>query len=191
MKHIFLIIVLLFTCQSFAQSKDDKQLDFQVDPFDRTRSHTPEYAKYYFRTGYSVGGVGAEKGNFVLGAVGVRRYADEFYYGLEYASRYGLDGLKINALTLNTGHHFLTLRHRIKPYVGGYFGYTTLSDSSETLQRPSANGVNVGLDVGFEIWSLGFLSINQGLRLDYSFLNKKEYNSVNFQELYLMVNFRF
>ncbi len=190
MKIAYLIITLLFPLSLMAQSKNtDKELDFQVTPF-KNFNQTPESARYYYRTGYSIGSIGNEKGNFNLSSLGTRRYADEFYYGIDYSYRYGLEGLSANTFSFAMGHHFLTLRHRIKPYIGGAFGYTSVTDKSE-LGRPKSNGINLGLDVGFEIWGFSFLSINQGIRLDYNFLNEKTYDTMNFQELYMMLNFRF
>src|SRR5690606_12750990 len=109
--------LLFLPLMSFAQSKGDKQLDFQVTPFDKNFNQTPERAKYYYRSGYSVGNIGGEKGNFTLSSIGTRRYADEFYYGLDYTSRYGLEGLQSNSFSMTMGHHFLTLKHRVKPYI--------------------------------------------------------------------------
>ena len=193
MKKLIYCLFFLLPSMSLAQSgyeNKDKQLEFSLEEKPAPRNYTPEFALYYFRTGYSVGSIGKEKGNFTLGAIGTRRYADDFFYGLEYASHFGLDGLQSYTLGANMGIHLFTLRHRIKPYFGGGFGYTSITDKGDQ-GRPSANGISLNGEIGLEVWSSKFFTINQGLKMFYTFLNKEEYGSSSFQELYLQLNFRF
>lgn len=189
-----LFLTLLFPSLVFAKTtyeNKDKQLEFSIGEEAPVRpNYTPEFGLYYYRTGFSVGSIGNEKGSFSLSAVGTRRYADDFYYGIEYATHYGLEGLQSSTFSGNMGLHLITLRHRIKPYFGGGFGYTSIVDK-KSLGRPNANGISLNGEVGLEIFRFGFFSVFQGFKFHYNFLDKDVYGNSSFQELYLQFNLRF
>lgn len=202
MKSIICLLIILISAPVFAQSgyypeyqvdpnnKKDKQLEYTLPDRDSINRTTPEVSMYYLKSGFSVGTVNGENSQFNLGALGTRRYADEFYYGAEISTHFGAEQMQTTMMNINFGHHFLTWRHRIKPYIGGSFGYAKLADSS-SLNRPGGSGVSMGLDLGFQVWKLGPFSINSGLNIYHIVYGNKETTSSDFHDMYLMFGFGF
>lgn len=196
MKHIIIFLSLVVSSTVFAQTDDwgrpiknsdkkDPQLEYTLPDKDKVNRQTPESVMYYIKSGFSVGSAYDQNSQFTLGALGTRRYADEFYYGAELSTHFGAE--KSNTLMTNItfGHHFLTWRHRIKPYIGGSFGYAKLSDTSD-VGREEASGIAMGVDLGFTIWNMGIFSINSGLHIQHIMYGNKTVPNSNFQDLYMM-----
>ena len=198
MKILLLIIITYFSSSAFAQGYEyqypkkvkDPQLEYQLPDKDSVNRTTPEVSMYYIRSGYSVGNIADEFSSFTPGGLGTRRYADEFYYGLDFSTHYGAEGRQAFMTSFQLGHHFLTLRHRIKPYIGVNFGYASLKDT-ENKNRPSGNGINLGLDFGFQVFKVGPFSTSTGFKFDHAILNNKEVSNLNFYDIYFMFGFGF
>lgn len=196
----YLIILFLFPFSALAQEyeyqynpkkeKKDPQLEYQLPNANEVNRTTPEVAMYYIRSGYSVGNINSEYSSFTPGGLGTRRYADEFYYGVDFSTHYGAEGMQAYMTSFQLGHHFLTLRHRIKPYIGFNFGYASLRDVDDK-NRPSGNGVNLGLDFGFQVFKVGPFSTSTGLKFDHAIINNKDAANLNFYDLYFMFGFGF
>lgn len=172
------------------KEKKDPQLEYTLPDRNNVNRTTPEVSMYYLKSGYSVGSVLGENSQFTLGGLGTRRYADEFWYGAELSTHYGAEKMQTTLINVHFGHHFLTWRHRIKPYIGGSFGYAKLSDSSD-LNRPEASGVALGLDLGFQMWKIGPFSLNSGVNIYQIMYGKKEVPNSSFQDIYFMFAFGF
>jgi len=172
---------------SFSKKKDiqleDKKEDVQVN---RT---TPETSFGYIKSGFSVGSLLGENQQFVPAALGTRQYADEFYYGAEI-STHTADEIRTTLTKVQFGHHFLTWRHRVKPYVGGMFGYANVKDTSDQ-KRISTNGISYGLDLGFSIVRSGPFAVNTGITFQKVSHSKKDIQDSSFQDIYLMFGVNF
>ena len=174
-----LLILLLLPFSSFAQEVTPKPV-----------YTTPETPYYYLRGGTSVGNLGEKQSSFVLGALGTRRYADEFFYGTEFSTHYGAEEYQTTLININMGYHFLVWKHRIKPYVAVNFGYGFIKDTTE-LSRPEGSGVNMGLDFGFDLFSLGLVKTFTGIKYDHLITNRQELKSSSFLDLYFGIGIRF
>lgn len=197
MKYLTLLC-LLFSHIAYAQydeyqyprnNKKDPQLEYTLQPEEVNRT-TPETTMAYIKSGFSVGSVGGENSQFTPAALGTRRYADEFYYGAELSTHSGNDKYKTTLMMVQFGHHFLTWRHRVKPYIGGMFGYATLKDGSDK-DRGEGSGVAMGLDLGFQIYKVGPFVVNTGLNIYSMNYNKPETKNSNFQDIYLLFGVNF
>ena len=169
--------------------KKDAQLDYTTESPEVNRT-TPESTLLYLKSGFSVGTVNGLNSQFTPAALGTRRYADEFYYGAEYSTHFGAEKMKTSLVNVQFGHHFLTWRHRVKPYIGGSFGYATQSDTSDK-KRPSGSGIGLGLDLGFQIYKIGPFTMNTGINLHQIKYNKPETQNSNFQDIYFMFGVAF
>lgn len=198
MKIIFFIGALFLSISVHAQdyeyqsprNKKDPQLEYTLPDRDSINRTTPEVSMYYLKSGFSVGSVNGENSEFTPGALGTRRYADEFYYGAELSTHYGAEKMQTSMVNIQFGHHFLTWRHRIKPYIGGSFGYAKLADTTD-LKRPGGSGVALGLDLGFQLWKIGPFSVNSGLNMYQIMYNNKDAKNSSFQDIYFMFAFGF
>ena len=199
MKTLFRIILVLSILKPLAVSaqyeddysfskKKDIQLEEQKEEVKVNRT-TPETSFGYLKSGFSVGTLMGENQQFVPAALGSRQYADEFYYGAE-VSTHTADEIRTTLTKVQFGHHFLTWRHRIKPYVGGMFGYASVKDSSDQ-KRISSNGVTYGLDLGFSIVRSGPFSVNTGMTIQKVSHSKKDVEDSNFKDIYLMFGVNF
>jgi hypothetical protein len=202
MKTLIILLMSFVSFTALAQTDDygrplknsggkDPQLEYTLPDKDNVNRRTPETAMYYLKTGFSVGSAYEQNSQFTLGGLGTRRYADEFYYGAELSTHYGAEQSNTLMTNITFGHHFLTWRHRIKPYIGGSFGYAKVSDSSSGLNRGAASGIAMGVDVGFTIWTMGAFSINSGLNIHHIMYGNKEVPNSNFQDLYMMLSVGF
>jgi hypothetical protein len=200
MKTLLIILISILCLPAFAETDDygrpinsnkkDPQLEYSLPDKDSVNRQTPESVMYYLKSGFSVGTAYDQSSQFTLGALGTRRYADEFYYGAEISTHFGAEQSNTFMTNIVFGHHFLTWRHRIKPYIGGSFGYAKLSDTS-SLNRDGASGVAMGVDVGFTIWNMGAFSINSGLNIQHIMYGNKTVPASNFQDLYMMLSIGF
>lgn len=200
MKTLIIFLVSLVSLTAFAETDDygrpikknskDPQLEYSLPDKDSVNRQTPESSMYYIKSGFSVGSAYDLSSQFTLGGLGTRRYADEFYYGAEISTHYGAEQSNTLITNITFGHHFLTWRHRIKPYIGGNFGYAKLSDGSP-MGRPGASGINMGIDIGFTIWTMGSFSINTGLNVQHVMYGNKAVPTSNFQDLYMMLGIGF
>lgn len=192
MKLILLIITSILSFPAFAQyyqqykfdSTDNKKKEEQSEPYQPPRT-TPETVYYYLKSGYSVGAINDEASSYSFGAIGTRRYSDEFYYGTDFSSHFGNKKMRTTLIDVTFGYHLLTTNNRIKPYIGASFGYASQSDSSDK-KRPEGNGIAVGLDIGFTIYQKGPFMVNSGFNYHSISYNKKETGNSNFQDIYMM-----
>lgn len=198
MKQFLLLLTFLLPFSAFGQyyeeyqydkTKKDPQLEYSVKPEEVNRT-TPESSFVYLKSGFSVGTVNEVNSQFTPAAIGTRRYADEFYYGAELSTHFGAEKMQTTIMNVQFGHHFLTWRHRVKPYIGGSFGYATLKDS-DNKKRPEGSGIALGLDLGFQIYKVGPFTVNTGLNLHQIKYNKPETPNSNFQDIYFMFGVAF
>ncbi len=188
MKFLFMFFISIncfanYDRYEYTDKKKDPQLEYTLESPEVNRT-TPESSFYYLKSGFSVGSVNGEPDDFTFGALGTRRYADEFYYGFEYSTHTNSSKLKTSMFNVQFGHHFLTWRHSVKPYIGGSFGYSTLEGKGSN--EYDAAGVAMGLDLGFQIYKSGPFRVNTGVNIHNVNFNKKEIKDSNFRDMYIM-----
>lgn len=120
---------------------------------------------------------------------GYFRYADQFFYGLEY-NYYEADELKNSMTQVSIGYRVLW-RNRFLPYGIFSFGPSNYSDNSSGSPLGKGKGIATSLDIGVDTFKIYRFKGSIGIKHTQSSFNSNLIPSANFSDLYFMLGFVF